>query len=38
MAIREAIHDRLCTIGFEVKLPSACSFIVDGLVFCAAGC
>jgi hypothetical protein len=23
-----------CSISFEVKLPSACSFIVDGLAFC----
>jgi hypothetical protein len=22
------------SISFEVKLPSACSFIVDGLAFC----
>jgi hypothetical protein len=24
----------MLTVSFEVKLPSACSFIVDGLAFC----
>jgi hypothetical protein len=37
-------NNELGTVSFEVKLPSACSFIVDGLAFCcrcshsAAGC